>query len=136
MINETGEWASDVDWDYVKENPDDDSEEAMWIKHMWRHLEMVKEDILDPNDFIIEDIRGFDTYHGPYAKVRIFGEIYEIWNIEEDTFWIKEFPISNQEEEDEIPGFRGYDWQISGMIRDIEESGGIETYLTTKKYNL
>ena len=29
---ETGEWSSNVDWEFVKENPDNDSEEAEWIK--------------------------------------------------------------------------------------------------------
>lgn len=132
MINETGEWDRDVDWDYVKENPDDESEESLWMKLMWKELQEIEE---RTDSFEILDIKGFDTYQGPYAIVKIFNRKYEIWNLQEDIYWIDDFPINNMDE-DQRPGFSGNPFEIISMIHDIENSGGFDVYFSSKKYNL
>ena len=80
-IFETGEWSSDVDWDFVKENPDNDSEEANWIRSMENKLNLVKNALESEEvSFEIENIRGYDMYQGPYASVLID-------KINYDTVW-------------------------------------------------
>jgi hypothetical protein len=136
MIKETGEWSRDVDWQYVKDNPDDQSEESLWINLMWTKLDMVEGFFdYDENIFKIIDIRGYDLYQGPYAIVKIFGINYKIWNYEEDNFWIEDFPVSNTGE-GMRDGFVGNNYEIENLLIDIKESGGIDTYLSSKKYNL
>jgi len=127
---ETGEWSRDVDWDFVKNNPDDDSEEANWIKNMQSKLEEI-----DSEHFEILDIRGFDLYSGPYAIVNILGAKFYVWENDGDSFFIKHFPISNTDE-GENDGFKGYPYEIESMINDIAEAGSLDIYLNSKKYNL
>jgi hypothetical protein len=134
-LYETGEWASNVDWEFAKNNPDDDSEEVLWIKLLERLLTEVINDLNNNKIFEIINIKGYDTYIGPYAIVRIFGRNYKIWNNTEDQLWIQDFPISNAEE-DESPGFRGETYEISELLNEITEAGGIELYKNSKKYNL
>jgi len=135
---ETGEWSKDVTWQFVKDNPGHDSEEASWLEFMWEKLKDIKFGLSDVNNFEILDIRGYDLNNGPYGLLKIFGTNYKIWNIMEDTFWIKDFPIDNtgDEEEGRLPGFQGDTFDISNMLSDIEEAGDVETYLNTKKYNI
>lgn len=132
---ETGEWDRDIDWDYVKENPDDDSQEAGWIKFLQEQLEYIIDDLEDPSIFEIIDIKGFDMYQGPYATVKIFKVNYTIWTLEYNDLYIEDFFITNTEE-NENAGFKGRWSNISDMLNEIIEAGGIEVYLNTKKYNL
>lgn len=134
-LYETGEWSSDVDWEFVKNNPDDDSEETLWIKLIEKLLNKVINDLDDIRIFDIIDIRGYDTYFGPYAIVKIFGNNYKVWNNTEDQLWIEKFPINNAED-GESAGFRGEVYEISELLNDIMIGGGIETYQSAKKYNL
>ena len=127
---ETGEWSRNVDWNFVKDNPDNDSEEANWIKNMQSKLEEI-----DPENFEILDIRGMDLYSGPYAIVNILGKKFEVWEVDGDSFFIGDFPISNTDE-DENDGFRGNAYEISSIINDIAEAGSLDIYLNSKKYNL
>ena len=136
-LYETGEWCNYVDLDYVKKHPDDDSEEANWIKYLNNTLESIIEDLEDPNTFEIIDIKGFDTYQGPYAKVRIFDTKYSIWTIANDNdLWIENFPIDNTGSNNSKSGYQGTDFEIACLLNDINNSGGIDVYLNTKKYNL
>jgi hypothetical protein len=132
---ETDEWNRDINWNYVKENPDDDSEEALWIKLLDDILNNIIINLNDPETFEIVDIRSYDLDIGPYAIVKIFGKIYKIWNIQEQDLWIDNFPINNSEP-DENPGLKGYWSDISDILNKIIESGGIEVYMNAKKYNL
>ena len=38
---ETGEWSSDLDWQYTKDNPDDDCEEVNWIRSLEKDLRIL-----------------------------------------------------------------------------------------------
>jgi len=135
-IYETGEWSKDIDWNYVKNNPDDDSDEASLIKDLQNKIEEVVS-LLD-NDNIVEiiNIRGFDLSQGAYAIVRIFNKNYRISEIYSlDYLYIGKFPINNMDE-DEIPGYKGDVEEISDLLNDIYKSGGIEIYLSSKKFNI
>jgi hypothetical protein len=134
-LYETGEWNRHIDWDYVKNDPDDDSDEVNWIKQLDSLLIKIIDNLDNPDIFEIIDIKGFDMYQGPYAKVKIFGRNYEIWIATEEILWIKDFPIDNSEE-NESPGFKGETYNISDLLNDITEAGGIEMFRQTNKYNL
>ncbi len=137
---EAGEWSKNVNWQFVKDNPDDDSDEAIWIRSFEKMLNTIIEHLDDKNVFIINDIRGFDMYQGPYAIVTIFGKKYKICEIiDDDPFpylWIENFPIDNTSQDDKLPGFLGSEYEISKLLNDINRSGGIDVYNSTKKYNL
>jgi len=135
LIKETGEWTRGVDLEYALANPDDDSQEAHWIRQMYDELNMIRNELNNPKNFKIIDIKGFDMYQGPYGKVKIFGKVYDVWCIGENKFWIDDFPINNMDE-DENPGFKGFSYVIVALLNDIEEGGGIELYKDTQKYNL
>jgi len=121
-IFETGEWASDVDWQFVKDNPDDDSEEAGYIRQMERSLTYIKNrlDTEGEIQFEIKNIRGIDLYQGPYATVTINKERFDIYygDVDGESFlWIEDFPIDNMSEEDMVPGFHGSnDDIVEGII--------------------
>jgi len=136
LIKETGEWNRNIDLDYVKENPDDDSEEANWIKYLLNLLEDIINDLSDPNVFKIIDIRVFDLYQGPYAIVKIFDKNYKISIIDNTVLWIDNFPVDNTSSYNTNPGFQGRKLSISKLLNQIIEAGGIEVYKNTKKYNL
>lgn len=137
---EAGEWSKNVNWQFVKDNPDDDSDEAVMIKNMEEKLNTIISELDDENIFIINDIRGFDLYQGPYANVSIFGRKFNIYIITEDApfeeLWIENFPIDNTSQDDKLPGFLGSEYKISKLLNDINKSGGIDVYNSTKKYNL
>ena len=132
---ETGEWNKDVDWNYVKENPDDDSQEAGWIRYLDTQLEYIIDDLDDPKIFKIIDIKGRDMYQGPYASVKIFDKNYKICTLQDNNLWINNFPINNSGP-NEKPGFEGLWHDISDILNQIIEAGGIEIYMNVKKYNL
>jgi hypothetical protein len=129
---ETGEWDSSIDLEYVLENPDDDCEECNWIKALHELLIDIDNEINDENVFSIDDIKGFDMYQGPYAKVYIFDKIYSLWQLDEYMLYIEDFPIRNVESN----GFTGDTYDISLLLKDIKESGSIDLYLASTKYNL
>ena len=133
---ETGEWNRYIDWDYVKENPDDDSEEANWIKMLNTRLEHIIDNLDDSTIFEIIDIKGFDMYQGPYAIVKIFDKNYRILIIDNTVLWIDNFPVDNTSSYDTNPGFQGRALSISKLLNEINAIGGIELYLNAKKYNL
>jgi len=140
-IYEAGEWSRGINWEYVKENPDDDSEEASLIKYLEERLDYIISNLDDDNILKIDDIRGHDLYQGAYALVKIFGVRYTIWNTgaqsggSEDTLYIEGFPINNLDE-DSNPGFIGVPNDIYDLLNCIYQVGGIEIYKTTKKYNI
>lgn len=137
QIFETGEWNHNIDWEYVKNNPDDDSEEAGWIKGLEELLLVITDNLNNSEIFEIIDIKGFDMYQGPYAIVNIFNKRYQIWGTEENILWIKNFPIDNTSSKESNPGFEGYPEEISDLLNEITDSGGdIEIYKKVKKYNI
>ena len=91
LLKETGEWV-------------DDDEGIAWKKHL-RDLISPIEDKID--FFQLIDIKGFDKYHGPYAIVKILDKKYEICLSTEGLLWIKNFPIDNTSDDNNMPGFLG-----------------------------
>ena len=127
-INETGEWASDVDLEYVHQNPDDDSEEASWIKSMESIINQIISGVKD-GGFNIEliDIKGFDKYQGPYAIVKIEGKDFKFWGVKEYELYIEDFPIDNQTEDGNNAGFVGNVSDIIDTIIQLLEDKKSET---------
>ena len=77
-INETGEWDRDIDWEYVKNNPDDEDEFASWIRALEQSINSINDLLDDSHKIEIIDIKGFDKYQGPYANVKIMDNYYTI----------------------------------------------------------
>jgi len=96
QLDETGEWNSHVNLDYVEENPDDESEEALWIQQLKKQLENVKSLLNNPEDLEIENIRGFDKYQGPYADILIKGKHYTAWTAEDNMLYIEDLTEDNE----------------------------------------
>lgn len=118
-INETGEWARDVDWEFVKNNPDADDEFSSWIRELEKLLNEVKQYLDDKSRLEIIDIEGFDKYQGPYAQVEIDGKNYEVWTTDEPyMLWIEDYPIDNTSEEGLRAGFKGEPIEIAQMLND------------------
>ena len=140
-IYESGELNRHINWKYVKDNPDDDSEESTLIYYLQESLTEIISQLYNDNILKIDDIRGHDLYQGAYALVKIFGVRYTIWNTgaqsggSEDTLYIEGFPINNLDE-DSNPGFIGVPNDIYDLLNCIYQVGGIEIYKTTKKYNI
>lgn len=137
-LYEAGEWNRSIDWQYVKDNPDDDSEEVIYIKELDRKLQDVIEQLDNKSIFDIIDIIGFDMYSGPYALVNIFNKRYKIWLDEVyGVLFIELFPIDTNQDTDRMPGFYGFEDEIADMLNDLNKvNGDIELYKSTKKYNL
>ena len=134
---ETGEWSRDVNWQFVKDHPDDNSEEAVYIKNFFNDLKILIKRLNNKDIFKILDIRGLDMNQGPYATVRIFNRTYKMWNTQEDDLWIENFPIDNTSEEGKLPGFQESKYQIAELLNDINDAGGdIETYKNSIKFNI
>jgi len=137
QLFETGEWNSDVNLDYVLENPDCDEEECVYIKQMYESLNIIKNELTDSKIFDIIDIKGFDLYQGAYATVNIFDKNYEIWNTEDNTLWIEDFPIDNTSSDEMNAGFNGYEFNIVNMLNKlIEVNGNFSIFNDVGKYNL
>jgi len=141
-IYESGEWSRGIDWEFVKENPENESDEALLIKFMEERLDYIISTIDNKNILEIDNIKGFDIYEGAYAIVYIFGKRYKVWSMAEqsggveDTLYIEGFPINNLPENSN-PGYVGSTDEISDLLNDINLNGGsIEMYKTTKKYNI
>lgn len=137
-LYESGEWNRKITWEYVKNNPEDDSEESNMIFFLSETLsDLIM--LLDKEEyFTINDIRGYDIYQGAYAHVNILGKNYKIWmSGERDSdIFIEDFPIDNCTERDCKAGFVGTITETAILINDIVKSGGFEIYKTSKKYNL
>lgn len=118
-IFETGEWARDVDWQFVKDNPDDDSEEANYIKIMEKYLNEIKEQVdnEDGIEFEIINIKGIDLYQGAVGSININKNIYKIF-FSEENLWIENFPIDNTSKNGELAGFEGCIDEIVEAIID------------------
>ena len=130
---ETGEWASDVDWQFVKDNPDDESEEAGSIRQMENILRTIEYEIEIESeiDFEITDIiRGYDLHSGPKGIIKINDDSYNFWN-SENGFWIEDFSINNMEVY-QNPGFEGGVREIVDAI--IDQYKPINKAL--RKYNI
>lgn len=137
-LYEAGEWNRNIDWQYVKDNPDDGSEEVSYIKELDRKLQDVIEQLDNKSIFDIIDIRSFDMYSGPYAIVKIFNKRYKIWLDEVyGGLVIELFPIESNQDTDRIPGFSGYEYEIAEMLNELNKlNGDIELYKNIKKYNI
>jgi len=138
---ETGEWSKEVNWQFVKDNPDNDSIEANWIKSFEKQLQTIIDNLDNPKIFKIINIRGIDTYQGPCATVKIFNKTYKVWPIQDENLpleyiWIENFPIDNTSKDDKLPGYQDYTFGIADLLNDINRSGDIKTYLTVKKFNI
>lgn len=136
-LYESGEWNKNITWEYVKNNPEDDSEESNMIFFLSETLSNLI--ILLNDDYIkIIDIKGFDKYTGAYANVNILGNFYQIYisNERDSDLYIENFPIDNCTERDLKAGFIGSITQIANIINDIAASGGFEMYNNTKKFNI
>ena len=121
-INETCEWYADVDWDYVKDNPDADDDCSLWIKDLESKLNDVKSQLESEDALTIEDIEGFDMYQGPYATVDIKGTTYKVWTVGdggENQLWIEDFPVDNTSEHGLRAGFQGNAFEVAEAINGI-----------------
>lgn len=130
---ETGEWTTGIDWDYIKDNPEDNSEEAAQIKYMEKKLNNIKyiienTETLEKIHFEIIDIKGFDLYTGAYSIVKINNKQWHIYNSDYNNLWIEDFPIDNTSENGLNPGFDGNEIEVANAI--------IQHYDPTKKYNI
>jgi len=136
---ETGEWNSEVDWDYVKDNPDDNCQECDMIKRMAEYMDEIISQLNNESIFNVEDIRGFDMSQGVYARVKIFNKNYKIWvcdaQYDYPDLFIENFPVDNSDE-DQLAGYVGSTWFIAKLLNDINKVGGIERYIKIKNYNL
>ncbi len=133
---ETGEWSRDVNWQFVKDNPDNDSEEANWIREFEKKLQFIIDYLDNPDIFKIIDINGRDMSQGPYATVKIFNRTYKMWTTQDEDLWIENFPIDNTSEDGKLPGYQNYNFSIAVLLQDINDAGGIEEYKMSKKYNI
>lgn len=119
LLLETGEWPSGVDLDYVNDNPDEENEFTEWIKQLKSIIDDIKERMQHSNFIKLIDIKGFDAYQGPYALVDVIGKKYKIWanggDPMEPTLYIEGFPVTNTNE-DQHPGYIGYEGQIADML--------------------
>ena len=138
-LYEKEEWNKDIDWEYVKNNPDaydSNSFEVALIKDLNDKLYYLISH-LDNDDILkIEDIRGEDLDYGAYAIVRIFGKTYTVTEIYSENFlYIQGFPINNMNDNTNY-GYKGDIFEISELLNDIYKSGGIEIYQSVKKFNI
>lgn len=98
-INETGEWSND-------------EEGVEWIKSLKHDVKEIESQV---DGFKVISVKGFDKYQGPYATVKIHGNIYDIWTTE-NGLWIEDFPFDNTSDEDKRPGFEGDVLDIIDML--------------------
>jgi hypothetical protein len=133
---ETGEANRNIDLDYVKKHRDDGSEEYSWVKWLYEQLILIINHLENIKIVKIIDIKVFDKYQGPYATVEIFNKIYKIWLLNDDSFWIDDFPIDNTSSDIANSGFRGDILEISNLLNEINAAGDVDLYINSKKYNL
>jgi hypothetical protein len=115
-LNETGEWPSNIDWQYVKDNPDVVDEYTSRIKDMADAMEEVKASLPDNFPFELKYVVGFDNYQGAYAIVKINGSSYKVWEMEENLFWIENYKLDNTSGEGLSAGFQGNTSDITDAL--------------------
>lgn len=96
-VNETGEWNSEIDYEFIKNNPEEaskDDQGAMMLAMQEEAQTLVDELNHLKIDAELKDIVGFDNYQGCYALVSIKGSEYKLWAVEYD-YWIEGFPLDN-----------------------------------------
>jgi hypothetical protein len=122
-INETGEWPSDLDWQYVKDNPDDVDEYTSRIKYMADQMEDLKEILPEGFPFELINVEGFDNYQGAYATVKINDRNYKVWDAGEgiDELWIEDYKLDNTSEDNKRAGFQGNIHEISEALVATEK---------------
>lgn len=69
-------------------------EHEEWCKYLMYSARMIEKEV---NDFKLLDIRYFDQYQGPYAIVSFQGKQYKLWTIDNDNFYLEDFPINNMD---------------------------------------
>jgi hypothetical protein len=120
-LNETGEWDNGVDWKYVQEHPEDKDRCASWIRELEDGCFEIKHLLNKEIEFEIKNIRGFDTYQGPYATVKINGKTYKIWTQEDNLLWIENYKFDNTSDEKNTAGLIGTPDEIAEIILNTEK---------------
>ena len=128
-LNETGEWPLGVDWKYIKDHPEDNDQDVQWLKKLSDDCEFIKNKISENIKFDTLNIRGFDTYQGPYANINIEGGNYKIWTLESNLF-IEDFPVDTPN----LQGFKGNKNEVVDVINDFYKKNNNEE-LFIKKFN-
>lgn len=125
---ETGEWPRNVDLDYIENNPEIETEETLWIEKLRDDLIEIEKKLnnqitnsadynkpLIVNDkqynLIIEDIKGFDKYQGPYAIINLNDDRYNVWTINDDELYFVSFCDKEN--------FKGNKYDIIEHIQEI-----------------
>lgn len=138
-LNETGEWPTDLDLRYVEEHPEDTSGNAKWIRFLKKKVDQIITDVKEKGiEMSLLNIKGHDEESGPYAIVNIAGREFKIWDVRQqgdtyhENFFIEDFPIDNQEEEGNKPGFAG---DVYDLIEGILDYFDKTEKLKIKNYN-
>lgn len=123
-LRETGEW------------DDNDEGLSLWKEALQNTVEKIEKG--SGGKLVLNDVKGFDKYQGPYAEVTIDGKNYNIWTVgEADGLWIEEFPVDNTSQQGMRSGFEGDADDIIDMLigvgAGVDEGIGIGKSLTVKK---
>lgn len=139
-LYETREWNKDIDWEYVKNNPDayySSSFEVALIKDLNDKLDDLISLLHNDDILKIEDIRGEDLDYGAYAIVNILGKTFTVTEIySENYLYIEGFPINNMDDNTNY-GYKGSEEEIAELLNDLYLNGGdLELSTTVKKFNI
>ncbi len=106
-INETGEWVGDED-------------QIAWMDSLREKVEEIID--LCPEGIVeLNDIKGFDNYSGPYAKVSILGKSYKIWTTEA-SLWVEGYTNpDNTSSEGQTQGYEGQPYRIAEVINAYQK---------------
>lgn len=119
ILNETGEWVWDED-------------QSAWAKGLEDDVKIIENAV--PGFELIE-VKGFDNYQGPYARVIINGKNYNIWTVGQDLLWIENFSVDNTSGDDKNPGFEGTVGDIIDMLNSNIKESLIKRKFTTINEN-
>lgn len=137
---ESGEWDSEIDLQYVLDNPNCEEEECEYINAMKDDMTDIKNSLSDSSVLDINDIVGIDLYQGVQALITAFGYDYKVSYIDEyesSVMWIENFPVDNTSEDGLKAGFAGGEDEIVELFNDIISAGGdIDVYVNSKKFNI
>lgn len=114
-LNETGEWS-------------DDEEGIAWKESLRHAMNFISKKTNGKMNVI--DVRGFDKYQGPYAIVSINDKKYQVWNTDNNLFWIENFPVDNTSEKGLNSGFEGTMEDIINVINGNYDSNKSMTLKT------
>lgn len=123
-INETGEWPSDVDWEFLKNNRDlaDTDEFVAGIQYIEDLCSNIEDFLPENFPFEIVDIKGFDNYQGAYARVKINGKEYSIWGTDvQGQVWIENYKFDNTSSDDTRGGLQGFPEFVAEKIIETEK---------------